>query len=135
MAAQRNIEDATTLDACSSSSRGLLRISFDSEVGQHFDSSFVTLTGPGSHKGCLLLDNFLRLDLMDEEGEVIAKDPDFVPVELVTDVLLANSEIDGRVEAEGSFVPFLIFVGLKYGSSLGKEFKPLMHRVTPPHEE
>lgn len=94
---------------------GMLRISYNSDAGPHFDNAFVTMMGTGTVRGALQL--LLPKPSTECEGD---GEDQYVPCEEL---------LEDCSDAEAGAVPFLMFAGVRVASPFQKECKPLFHRV------
>lgn len=105
---------------CRDQCHGMLRVSYNSSAGQHYDNSFVTFMGTGNTRGALQFGNVPCMLAREEECNGADDLSDrFSPCE---DILSrdAGSEED---------VTFFMFAGGRIASPLSSEYKPLLHRV------
>lgn len=112
---QRLLRLTTTMEIPADCDRhqthGMLRISYNSSAGPHFDNSFVSIMGPGTVRGAL------QFGFLDNSAEGDA-DYQYFPCEHFR----AGGGGDENIQ-------FFMFAGVRLASPLSKDFQPLFHKV------
>eukprot|EP00930_Biecheleria_cincta_P035011 TRINITY_DN24121_c0_g1_i1.p1 TRINITY_DN24121_c0_g1~~TRINITY_DN24121_c0_g1_i1.p1 ORF type:complete len:351 (+),score=44.83 TRINITY_DN24121_c0_g1_i1:110-1162(+) len=99
--------------------RGMLRISYNSSAGPHYDNSFVTFMGTGNTTGALQFS--MRGAEPEEQGTNVHNGNLFEPCE---QFIFAGR--DSKLQEETTF---LMLSGVRVCSPLDTVCKPLLHRV------
>lgn len=92
---------------------GMLRISFNSSAGPHFDNGFVTFMGTGNTPGAL----HFSVDGLSDDSSPAGAWPPFMPCETFFE------------PPEKGQRDFVMLVGCKVSSPAAAEYKPLLHKV------
>ncbi|CAE7206354.1 unnamed protein product, partial [Symbiodinium pilosum] len=97
-------------------SRGMLRVSYNSTAGHHYDNSFVTFMGAGNVRGALQFSGISPRPLGCDQADAL---DEFVPCE----------DFMSEAERDDAGICFLLFLGVRVASPLDSLYRPLLHRV------